>query len=106
MNEFAQYSYTNLAFIAVGSSICMVGIMYKVCTLENADLHADESDKFTAEESEGEEVEMTLNASKKSNEEKFMKVSDSNDDNETTANDKYNNIKPFDEIIESLKDRR
>ena len=49
---------------------------------------------------------MTLNASKKSNEEKFMKVSDSNDDNETTANDKYNNIKPFDEIIESLKDRR
>jgi hypothetical protein len=37
MNEFAQYSYTNLAFIAVGSSTCMFGIMYKVCTLENED---------------------------------------------------------------------
>ena len=74
MNEFAQYSYTNLGFIAVGSSICMVGIMYKVCTLENADLK-DETDVYV-QESEGEEVEMTINSSTKGSDEKFMKASD------------------------------
>lgn len=42
MNEFAQYSYTNLGFIAVGSSLCMLGIMYKVCMLENADKNIDD----------------------------------------------------------------
>ena len=51
MNEFAYYSYTNLGFIAVGSSICMLGIMYRVCSLENAD-QTDEKDVYI-QESEG-----------------------------------------------------
>jgi hypothetical protein len=43
---------------------------------------------------------------KKANEEKFMKVSDSNDDNETTADGRGGNSKSFDVIIDSLKNRR
>jgi len=77
-----------LAFIAVGSMICVLGIIYKVCSLENADLYADEPDKFNQTEDEGEEVEMTLNSSKSINGEKFMKVSDSNEDLEVTMNEK------------------
>ena len=74
MNEFAYYSYTNLGFIAVGSSICMLGIMYKVCTLENAD-QTDEKDVYI-QESEGEEVEMIMASSTKESDEKFVNVLD------------------------------
>ena len=102
MDEFAQYSYRNLVFIGVGCSLCMLGIMYKVCTLETADVLKIESDKFSTQP-EGQEIEMTLNSKKKTSDEKFMKVSDSNDDLEFKNFENHENANTFDEIIKSLQ---
>ena len=48
MNEFDQYTYKQLSFIALGCSICCLGIMYKVCTLESSDKQRvdDDNDEY------------------------------------------------------------
>ena len=38
MGEFGYYSWTQLGFICLGSSISVLGIMYKLCMLENSDI--------------------------------------------------------------------
>ena len=45
MGEFAYYTYTQLTFICLGSSISVLGIMYKLCMLENSDMLEPENDK-------------------------------------------------------------
>lgn len=47
---------------------------------------------------------MTMINSTKGSEEKFLKASDSNNDNEAIGKEK--DVKPFNEIIDSLKNRK
>lgn len=58
MNEFVYYKTYQLLFIAIGLCISVVGILYKVCMLENADIedvkHDDgyENAKIISEDSQ------------------------------------------------------
>lgn len=43
MGEFKYYSDTELRIIAIGNSISIFGIIYKVCMLESKDIEAEEA---------------------------------------------------------------
>lgn len=41
MGEFQYYSDKELRIIAIGNSIALIGIIFKVCMLESKDLEED-----------------------------------------------------------------
>ena len=56
MGEFAYYTYTQLTFICLGSSISVLGIMYKLCMLENSDMLEPENDKVDDDFNKGKDT--------------------------------------------------
>jgi hypothetical protein len=45
MGEFKFYSEDELRVIAIGNSISIFGIIYKVCTLESKDIEAEDKEQ-------------------------------------------------------------
>ena len=69
MNEFNEYTSSQLFTIVTGCALCMCGIMYKVCTLESADLEKEESYKSAPSD-----MDIELNETKESScDEKYIK---------------------------------
>ena len=56
MGEFGYYTWTQLGFICLGSTISVLGIMYKLCKLENSDLVEENETKVDDEFTQGKDT--------------------------------------------------